>query len=47
MQRHRRFIAIGAVLAAVATPLAASAATTSHRANVTISFMEALSSGTQ
>jgi ABC-type glycerol-3-phosphate transport system substrate-binding protein len=47
MQRHRRFIAVAAAFAAVATPLAASAATAGHRANVTISFMEAMSSGTQ
>lgn len=47
MQRHRRFIAIAVVFAAVATPLAASAATAGQRASVTISFIEAMSSGTQ
>ena len=47
MQRHRRFIAIAVVFAAVATPLAASAATAGQRAGVTISFMEAMASGTQ
>ena len=47
MQRHRRFIAMGVVLAAVAAPLAASAATSAHRGSVTISFMEAMASGTQ
>ncbi|MGH3000451.1 MAG: extracellular solute-binding protein, partial [Gaiellaceae bacterium] len=47
MQRHRRFIAIAVVLAAIASLLAASAARAGHRSSVTISFMEAMSSGTQ
>ncbi len=46
MHWHRRTIAVAAVVAAAAAPLAASAAT-SHRTAVTISFMEAMSSGTQ
>jgi multiple sugar transport system substrate-binding protein len=46
MHLHRRTIVVAAIVAAVAAPLAASAATSRH-ASVSISFMEAMSSGTQ
>lgn len=47
MHWHRPFVVLGAVLAAAVVTLAAYGSTAKHSATVTITFMEAMSSGTQ
>ena len=47
MHRHRPLVFVGVVIVAGVVALAAYAGTATRRANVTITFMEAMSSGTQ